>query len=388
MRKNSVFQFGLSAALIIAHVPGAGAADAEKIESVVDTVIRPLMAEYDVPGMAVAISLDGERHVFNHGVASRETGAAVTDGTIFEIGSISKTFTATLGAYAQASGALAMSDMAGEHIPELKGSALNDISLLQLATYTAGGLPLQFPDEVGDGQDAMIAYYRDWRPDFQPGEQRQYSNPSIGLFGYIAAAGMDQPFEALMREAVFEPLGLADSFIDVPEDRMSDYAFGYARDGRAIRVTPGLLDAQAYGVKTTASDLLRFVEANMDGVDTDEMLGEAMATTRTGYVRVGDMIQGLGWEMYPSSTDLAGLLAGNSTDMALEPQPATMLAPPTPPQPDMLVNKTGSTNGFGAYAVFIPEKRVGVVLLANRNYPNAARVEAAYEIMTALEGEL
>jgi beta-lactamase class C len=56
---------------------------------------------------------------------------------------------------------------------------------------------------------------------------------------------------------------------------------------------------------------------------------------------------------------------------------ATKLSPPLQPQSDVLINKTGSTNGFAAY--------VGVVILANKNYPVAARVAAAYEILTALD---
>jgi beta-lactamase class C len=48
------------------------------------------------------------------------------------------------------------------------------------------------------------------------------------------------------------------------------------------------------------------------------------------------------------------------------------------------VNKTGSTNGFGAYAAFLPAQRLGIVLLANRNYPIAARVTAAWQILQAV----
>jgi len=85
---------------------------------------------------------------------------------------------------------------------------------------------------------------------------------------------------------------------------------------------------------------------------------------------------------WPASLDV--LLAGNSTAMALQAHAVTRPAPP--PQGDILVNKTGSTNGFGAYAAFVPARRIGVVLLANRNYPNAERVRAAYAILQALEG--
>lgn len=99
---------------------------------------------------------------------------------------MSKTFTATLAAYAEASGKLSLSDPASKHWPELKGSAFDGITLLNLGTYSAGGLPLQFPEQVKD-QASLLDYYRHWKADYAPGTQRLYSNPSLGLFGYLAA---------------------------------------------------------------------------------------------------------------------------------------------------------------------------------------------------------
>jgi beta-lactamase class C len=53
----------------------------------------------------------------------------------------------------------------------------------------------------------------------------------------------------------------------------------------------------------------------------------------------------------------------------------------------VLINKTGSTNGFSAYVAFVPAKGIGIVMLANRNYPIPARVRAAHRILTALDSE-
>ena len=84
-------------------------------------------------------------------------------------------------------------------------------------------------------------------------------------------------------------------------------------------------------------------------------------------------LQGLGWEMYAYPTSLETLLSGNSTGMVFEANEAIPLAS-TPPGNEMLINKTGSTNGFGAYVAFVPSQRVSVVVLANRNYPVPARI--------------
>ena len=61
-----------------------------------------------------------------------------------------------------------------------------------------------------------------------------------------------------------------------------------------------------------------------------------------------------------------------------------MVSPPQPPAGSRLYNKTGATNGFGAYAVFLPEQMIGLVLLANRNLPIAARVTAAHAVLEQL----
>ncbi len=131
---------------------------------------------------------------------------------------------------------------------------------------------MQFPDSVTD-QESMIDYYRDWRPTYAAGTHRLYSNPSIGLFGYLAAKSMGEPFADLMEKSIFPAFGLTSTFIAVPQDRADDYAYGYSKAGKPIRVTRGVLDSEAYGVKTTAADLIRFVEANIDGTGLDERSG-------------------------------------------------------------------------------------------------------------------
>src|SRR5471030_942939 len=66
------------------------------ITRIVDQVIQPLMQKYQIPGMAVAVSIDGKNYFYNYGVASKETHQPITNKTLFEIGSVTKTFTGTL----------------------------------------------------------------------------------------------------------------------------------------------------------------------------------------------------------------------------------------------------------------------------------------------------
>ena len=356
----------------------------EQLQALVNKAVAPVMQQQQVPGLAVAVTVHGQPHYFNYGVAAKDTGQKVSENTLFEIGSVSKTFAATLAGYAQATGKLELSTKASQIWPELKGSAFDGISVLQLGTYSAGGLPLQFPDQW-DSAEKMLGYYQQWKPSFPAGSQRLYSNPSLGLFGYLAAKTLGQPYDQAMSETLLPKLGLQHTYLQVPKAQMSLYAQGYDKNNQPVRVTPGAMDAQAYGVKTSAADMLRYVQANLKPASLDTPLQQAIANTHTGYYSVGDMTQGLGWEMYPYPIKLDALIDGNSNPMARMPHKVDWLTPPQAPHADTLVNKTGSTSGFGAYVAYVPSKGMGVVILANKNYPNGERVKVAHAILSALD---
>ncbi|MHC8305073.1 class C beta-lactamase [Pseudomonas sp. PB3P13] len=356
---------------------------ADPIEKRVNAAVEPVMRQQQIPGLVVAITVKGQPRFFNYGVTSTETAKPVTEDTLFEIGSLSKTFTATLAAYAQATGKLALSDKASQILPALRGSAFDGISVLQLGTYSAGGLPLQFPGEA-DAPERMLGYFNHWQPIYPAGTHRQYSNPSLGLFGYLAAHRMGAPFDEAMTKTVLPRLGLKHTWLKVPADQMGLYAQGYNKDNKPVRVGPGALDSEAYGVKASAADMIRYVQANMRPAGLEASMQQAIATTHTGYYKVGEMTQGLGWEMYPYPVTLDRLLAGNSTSMAMEAHKVEWLNPPLPQPDNALYNKTGSTGGFGAYAAYVPSKDIGIVILANKNYPIPERIKIAHQLLTAL----
>lgn len=360
--------------------PAAGRPDA--LRATVDEAFRPLLGQYDIPGLAVAVTVDGRQHHFTYGVASKQSGAPVTPETIFEIGSLSKTFTATAATYAQALGRVSLGERPATYMPELAGSAIDRATLLNLATYTAGGLPLQFPPDVEDGAQ-MQTYFQQWTPDSAPGVERRYSNPSIGLLGHLTASAMDSSFPDLVQGQVFPKLGLTRSYLTVPPSQFDSYAWGYDAGNTPTRVSPGVLDAEAYGVKSTAADMLRFVEANIAPAGLEAPMRDAIEGTHVGYYKVADMVQTLGWERYPYPVDIEQLLAGNSTDIAMTSNPVTPLTG-QPASGPTLFNKTGSTNGFGAYAAFVPDQRIGIVMLANKNFPIAERITAAHAVLRQL----
>ncbi|SDR29154.1 beta-lactamase class C [Paraburkholderia fungorum] len=354
-----------------------------RIKPAVDAAIQPVMAKYHIAGMAIGVIAEGKPYVFNYGVASRASGKPVTRDTLFEVGSVSKTLTATLASYAQVNGNLSLSDTTGKYLPALEHTPFGNVSLLNLGTHTPGGLPLQVPDDIHDNAQLM-QYFSAWKPTYAPGTYRTYANPGIGTLGLITAKSMGQDFTALMEQRLFPALGMKNSYIDVPPARMPDYAQGYKKDGTPVRVAPGVLSAEAYGVKSTAADMLRFVAENMELIGLNGKLQQAVTATHTGYFKAGVLTQDLIWEQYPYPVALKTLQEGNGTAMVFNATPVVEIKPPQAPTLDVWINKTGSTNGFGAYVAFVPAKHIGIVILANKNFPIEDRVNVAHQILTEL----
>ncbi len=254
--KKSLFYlalFSLSASCVAADL------SSQQVTSLVKAAIEPLMEQQEIPGMSVAVLYKGRAQFVNFGVADLESRRRVTENTLFELGSVSKTFTGTLAGVMIRNGEIRLKDPVQKYWPQLTGEQLRPVRMLHLATYTAGGLPLQLPDDVTD-QASLLRFYQEWQPEAAPGTLRQYSNASIGLFGSLMVKG---DYEQAMARNVFQPLRLTRTYITVPPSMMLDYAWGY-KNGQPVRVSPGMLDAEAYGVKSTARDMLTFMQANVD----------------------------------------------------------------------------------------------------------------------------
>ena len=353
---------------------------------VIDQVVRRAMEQDRIPGMAVGLVLHGRVTVLNYGVASITDRRPVDDSTLFELGSVSKTLTATLATWAVSRGRLRMADPVGDYLPELRNRPFGGVRVFDLATHTAGGLPLQVPDGIDDG-DAFLRYLAEWRSTYPVGTKRTYSNPGIGTLGLIAARALGGDFDQLMQTQLFPQLGMPDTFIDIPPSSLTRYAQGYARDDRPIRMAPGVLAAEAYGVKSTARDMSHFLAVNMGDAPVGPGLRRAIDEAHLEYFTTGPMKQALIWEQYAAPVSLAALLEGNSEQMIYGTTAVTPISPAAKPLPSEWVNKTGSTNGFGAYVAYVPGSHVGVVLLANRNYPLPERVRLAYELLHLIDPE-
>lgn len=385
-----------AASACVAPALAHGSTPAAEVEALLRAIYEPLAQAHDIPGLVVGLVRAGRPHFLEAGTTARQGGSAVTRDTVFELGSISKCFTSALAALAHVQGRLDLEQPVGDAVPLLKGAPIGKATPLHLATYTAGGLPLQFPEGVASIEQAF-AYLAAFTPSAAPGLVRRYSNPSMGLLGHATAEAMGGDFVELGQRALLAPLGLTSTHIRVPDAQMHRYAWGHDKFQRPIRVNPGVFDAQAYGLKSTASDMLRFLQSLLDPERMPPALRLAMAHTLVPRYRVGPIQQGMGWEMYPSPGSLHALQEGNGPRTVLDLLPVQAIASRAVEPPDrggssdgppttrpLLLNKTGSTSGFAAYVAMVPRRQIGLVMLANRNFPTTDRVAAAHRVLTSL----
>ncbi|MEI4485182.1 class C beta-lactamase [Frigidibacter sp. MR17.14] len=370
--------------LLAAPVSPAFAEDAQdRFEADAAAAFGQAIADHDIPGLVVGVTQGGEHRFYATGLASREDARPVTPDTIFELGSISKIFNVTLAALAEDRGELSLGAPVSTWLPRLQGVPAGEMSLLDLATHHSGGLPLQVPDDAKT-VDQLVDWLQTWTPP-EPGA-RSYSNISIGLLGHVTAGAMGMSYADAAERVLFPALGLKDSWVEVPPAAIERYAYGYDRKTDApIRVTPGVLDDEAYGVKSTARDMLTLLDVEHGEAPVAPDVAKAVSRTQEPQFQTRLFTQGMIWEAYPWPADPERLVAGNGYDFILKPQP--MEASDQPAGGEVFLNKTGSTNGFGAYVAMVPSEDLGVVVLANRNFPNEARVRATLELISRLTAD-
>jgi len=315
------------------------------------------MGRWTVPGIAVGVLQDGRVEAHGFGVASLETRQPVTADTLFQVGSITKVYTATLIMRLVEDGTLDLDTPVIEYLPELQladQEARRAITLRHLLSHTSGLEGDRF-DDYGMGDDALtqaIAEFQTLRQLFPPGELWTYCNAGFYLAGAVVERVTGRPFETVMRERLFEPLGVARTFFFAHEAIAYPVAVGHEQPRPETAPTvarryplPRAINA-AGGIIATVGDLLRFAELHLrEGkIDGARLLSEAsvraMQSSQTPAANFADAY-GLGWALRT-----IGVV--------------------------QVVGHGGSTNGFRAHLTLVPGTGFALALLTNGARGSAA----------------
>ena len=225
-----------------------------------DQVARTEMKEKNVVGAAIAVIKDGKVvYSKGFGVANSETNAPVTAQTLFQTGSIAKTFTAALILKLASEGKLRLDAPIGGYVTGLQSPRLARVTLAQLLSHTAG--IIDEPDEFGAADETLMAtYVRSWKDDyamFEPGEVFSYSNSGYALAGLTAQEAVRKSYLELMQENIFAPLGMKTTTFRPTVAMTYPLAVGHrVKAGEQPRVVrPLAQDARLYPAGTMYSSL-------------------------------------------------------------------------------------------------------------------------------------
>jgi D-alanyl-D-alanine-carboxypeptidase/D-alanyl-D-alanine-endopeptidase len=309
------------------------------------TMLRYLVEDGETPGIVLGIlEPDGSTRILHYGSAGPGT-QPLGPRTVFEIGSINKTFTATVLADMVAKGEVKLDDPVQQYLPaNVRVPSRNgrEITLLDLATHRSG-LP-RLPDNFAPADptnpyadysvEQLYAFLNGYQLTRDIGAQYEYSNLAMGLLGHALGRAKGTNIQTLIQQRVLEPLGM----------RMTSYG----RDGAVAEwlakghndagsVVPywDLTDAVAGagGLRSNVEDMLVYLRAQLG--QPDNALERAMRVAQQEHHRFsGEMAMGLAWSRRTA-------------------------------QGKTLISHGGGTAGFRTMIGFDPERRTGFVMLTN-----------------------
>lgn len=332
MMNRRTFLFGSCAGFLAfryARAQAVGLSD----EAIRDILRRRIDTEKRATGMAVGIIEPGHRRVIVYGKQDVGEARAIAGDTLFEIGSVTKVFTALLLADMAHRRELGFDDPVDRHLPhgfrtpKRNGRA---ITLADLATHTSG-LPY-FPFSLVATPNPLEALARFTASDLRiwlahltltrdPGAQWEYSNVGYGLLGLALANRAGTTYDALLRRRVIDPLKLKNTTLHPAGDATRRLAVGH--DAQLAPVAPldlGIF-APAGALRSTAEDLLSFLGAMLPGSKSPLAApARLLLSIRRPAPTVGGE-QALGWDVATGADPFIakdGVTAGQAASIVLD----------------------------------------------------------------------
>ena len=334
-----------------------------------------LLAEHKVPGAAIGVYAGGEVFDFASGVLSHATGVEATPDSVFQVGSITKTWTATLVMQLADEGLLDLDAAVVTYLPDFDladSDAAKTMTVRHLLCHKAGFEGDIFTD-TGNNDDCIEKYVATLATDpqlFAPDEMFSYNNAGFCVLGRIIEVLRGKPFDQALREHLFAPLGLTHAATDANSAILYRAAVGHLPnpDENGLPVPAPMWSLAKSNAPAGAMlamrprDLLAFAAMHLNGgkaADGTQVLSEASATAmREAQVTVPPLglmgsHWGLGFELFDFPT---GFVFGHD----------------------------GGTIGQSAFLRIVPGKNVAIALLTNGGNPIAVYFEVYRHLLKVL----
>ena len=304
--------------------------------------------EYELnPGIAIGIVDETGSRAYVFG-ANSLNGAKSTRHSIYEIGSISKVFTAILLADQVLKGNMSLDDPISKYlpaevdVPEYNGQS---ITLGHLSDHTSS-LP-RMPDNFApaDPDNPYADYTPELLYDFlsrvkltrEIGSEYEYSNLAQGLLGHILELKTGKTYEQLLREIITGPLGMNETRVALDQHMQKNLAIGY-NDGQETPNWDIATLTGAGGIRSSVHDMMLFLSANL-GLTTSSLAQAMNVTHQARHDKAGNVSVGLGWHIRIDRE-----------------------------QEQEYITHNGATGGYRAFSAINKKKKLGVVVLTNSNH--------------------
>jgi D-alanyl-D-alanine carboxypeptidase len=261
--------------------------------STVDGIALAALQQQGIPGMTVAVAKNGTMlYAQGYGVSDLTTRQATPPSAIFEIGSITKQFTASLIMKLQEQGKLSVDDSVALYLPEYNFSPA--ITLRMMLSHTSGLADFTNFSQLGDwvkhgvSEATVLTAVSQTPLEFQPGTQYSYSNSNFFALGTIIEKLTGQTYPTVLEQFIFQPLGLMHTYYSLPP--ASQAATGYTDNGSGL--VPAILwdrsAAFAAGaLSTNVYDLVAWDAALINGKVVSPDSFKAMTTSNGFQIPAG-----------------------------------------------------------------------------------------------------
>jgi CubicO group peptidase (beta-lactamase class C family) len=309
----------------------------------VDTVARTYIQKSNTVGLSIGVFRNGITHIYNYGETTAGNNTLPDANSIYEIGSISKTFTATLLAYYSNEGIVKLTDPISKYLPDsvAANKELQNVTLLMLSNHTSGlpRLPDNFEYHSSDPLDPykdyskqyLFEYLKTCKLNGKPGETYAYSNLAVGLLGTVLEQVSGKSFEQMVEDIICKPLGMNSTIQHLTPQLKPHFVSVYNEDGKSTSPWNFSALAACGSLKSSLNDLLIYVKANMAKSDTK--LSKAFDLTHQ-ITFSKDAKLGLGWH----------IIVVNNVEYDFH---------------------NGGTYGCSTFMAFNSDKNIAVVVLSN-----------------------
>ncbi len=300
MKKTLLLLVALGAPVVM---PLAAQSRSLPPDSTVLAIVRQRVDEKHNAGIVVGLLHHGERSrvvAYGLGAADRR----LDGNSVFEIGSITKTFTATVLADMVRRGEVRLDEPIAKYLPasaRIPKRNGKEITFIDLSTQSSGlpRMPTNFaPKNAANpyadyDADRLFAFLGGYELPRDIGSQFEYSNLGIGLLGVTLAARDGVRYEAMLRRRVLDPLGMSDTRIKLTPESLERLAPGHNSAGMPAANWDLDALAGAGAIRSTVNDMLKYLAANLDS--TSRPLGPAMHDAHRPLRPAGGMRIGLNW---------------------------------------------------------------------------------------------